>query len=166
MDTALTLRPAAAGDAAALSRVIREVMTEYGAAGPGTSLHDPEVLDMPRAYAVERSCYFVVMEGSRVLGGAGVAPLASGDGATAELRKMYLLPDARGRGAGAALLEVCIAEARAFGFERMYLETLGHMTAAHRLYEAFGFVRGEQRLGDTGHHACHDFFVLALGVGA
>ena len=47
-----------------------------------------------------------------------------------ELRKMYFLPEARGRGAGAALLQRCLVAARSFGFTTCYLETLARMDGA------------------------------------
>ena len=43
----------------ALAAVIREVMPEFGADGPGTALHDPEIAAMSAAYADPKSRYFV-----------------------------------------------------------------------------------------------------------
>jgi putative acetyltransferase len=64
---------------------------------------------MSRAYAEPRIAYFVVERDGRVLGGAGVAPLARRRcGDTCELRKMYFLPEARGIGAGAAMMARCL----------------------------------------------------------
>ena len=94
---------------------------------------------MSAAYARPRAVYFVVSDGDRVLGGGGIAPLERGDAATCELRKMYFLPEARGRGAGAAMLERCLDAARELGYATCYLETLARMDAARKLYARFGF---------------------------
>jgi putative acetyltransferase len=75
---------------------------------------------------------------------------------------MYFLPQARGRGAGAALMSRCLDAARGFGFHRCYLETLGGMDAAMKLYERRGFTRIAAPLGATGHGGCNTFYLRAL----
>lgn len=156
------LRPIAPADDADVARIIRIVMPEFGAVGEGFAINDPEVDWMYRAYSAPRSAYFVVEVGGRVVGGGGVAPLEGGDADTCELRKMYFLPDARGLGAGRALIDRCLDAARAFGFKRCYLETLCGMDAAIRLYERTGFRRLPGPLGNTGHGGCNTFYALDL----
>ena len=85
------LRPIEARDDAAMARIIRTVMSEFGATGSGFAINDPEVDWMSRAYAEPRSAYFVVERDGEVIGGGGVAPLDGGDDGTCELRKMYFL---------------------------------------------------------------------------
>jgi putative acetyltransferase len=163
------LRPIEPADDPEMAAVIREVMPEFGAEGPGFALSDPEVDFMHRAYAGERHAYNVVERAAalaagqrRFLGGAGVAPLVGGDGRTAELRKMYVRREGRGLGIGCALLGRAVEQAREFGFERLYLETLTGMDAAQRLYLKFGFERIDAPLGDTGHGGCDRWFLLDL----
>ncbi len=156
------IRPIRAGDDAAMADVIRTVMPEFGATGSGFAISDPEVDWMSRAYAAPRHAYFVVERHGRVLGGAGVAPLAGGDAGVCELRKMYFLPEARGSGAGAAMMARCLDAARGFGFRQCYLETLTGMDAAMRLYERSGFRRIDAPLGATGHGGCNRFYLLDL----
>jgi len=57
----------------------------------------------------------------------------------AGIRMLAVAPEAQGKGAGTALLEALIARARADGRQGMALYTLPAMTAAHRLYERYGF---------------------------
>ncbi|HRQ63639.1 MAG TPA: GNAT family N-acetyltransferase [Xanthomonadaceae bacterium] len=162
-DTALpTIRPITAADDVAVAAIIRTVMPEFGACGPGFAIHDAEVDAMCAAYRGPRSAYFVVERDGRVLGGGGVAPLQGGAEDVCELRKMYFLPEARGLGVGAALLDRCLRNARDFGFRACYLETLEHMHAAQRLYERFGFRRIDGPMGSTGHFSCNTFFLLEL----
>lgn len=159
----LLIRPIVRDDDAAMAAIIRKVMPEFGASGCGFAINDPEVDWMSRAYAAPRSAYFVVEDDTgRVLGGGGVAPLEGGDADTCELRKMYFLPDARGRGAGAALMQRCLDAARGFGFARCYLETLTGMDAAMRLYARSGFRRIDTPLGNTGHGGCNTFYLRDL----
>jgi len=157
-----TIRPIAPGDDATMAAIIRSVMPEFGADGPGFAIHDPEVDAMSAAYAAPRHRYFVVERNGRVEGGGGIAPLAGGDGMVCELRKMYFLPALRGIGAGAALMQVCLGFAREAGFRQCYLETLSGMDLAQALYERTGFRRIPQSLGNTGHFGCNRFYLLDL----
>lgn len=156
------IRPIEAGDDAAMASIIRTVMPEFGACGSGFAINDPEVDWMSRAYAQPRSAYFVLERGGVVVGGGGMAPLEGGDADTCELRKMYFLAEARGLGAGSAMMARCLEAARAAGFRRCYLETLAGMDAAMKLYERSGFRRIPGPMGATGHGGCNTFYLLAL----
>ncbi len=156
------IRPIHTDDNAAVAAIIRTVMPEFGAVGDGFAINDPEVDWMHRAYSAPRCAYFVVERDGRVLGGGGIAPLIDGDEDVCELRKMYFLPELRGLGAGAALMERCLDAARMHGFHRCYLETLRGMDDAMRLYERSGFSRISDPMGATGHGGCNAFYLLEL----
>jgi len=156
------LRPITGADDAAMAAVIRTVMPEFGACGPGFAINDPEVDHLSVAYSDPRSAYFVIEAGGRVVGGAGIAPLAGAAGSTCELRKMYFLPEARGFGQGRRLLDHCLQQARRLGYERCYLETLTGMDAAMRLYTRAGFTALCSPLGATGHFACDRYYAKEL----
>jgi putative acetyltransferase len=160
--TGYTVRPIEPRDDAAIARIIRSVMPEFGACGSGFAINDPEVDWMHRAYSAPRSAYFVVELDGEIVGGGGVAPLEGGDADTCELRKMYFLPRARGLGAGAAVMAAALENARNFGFRRCYLETLTGMDAAMRLYERNGFRRIDAPLGATGHGGCDLWYLKDL----
>ena len=157
-----SIRPITTADDAAMAAIIRGVMPEFGATGDGFAINDPEVDWMHRAYSQPRCAYFVVEREGRVVGGAGVAPLEGGDPAVCELRKMYFLPEARGIGAGAAMMARCLQAARELGFRQCYLETLTGMDSAMKLYERSGFRRISCSMGHTGHGGCNTFYLLEL----
>lgn len=163
---AFLLRPIRPSDDAAIAAIIREVMPSFGACGDGFAINDPEVDWMSRAYAQPRHAYFVIERDGQVLGGAGIAPLTGADGHVCELRKMYFLPEARGIGAGSAMMAQCLDAARGFGFTHCYLETLSGMDAAMRLYESSGFQRIDGPMGATGHGGCNRFYLRVLGIPA
>jgi len=163
MSDAWSIRPIRADDDPRMAHIIRTVMPEFGATGCGFAINDPEVDWMHRAYDAPRSAYFVVERDGVVLGGGGVAPLEGGPDDTCELRKMYFLPEARGLGAGAAMMARCLDAARGFGFSRCYLETLSGMDAAMKLYERSGFTRIAAPMGNTGHGGCNTFYLRPLG---
>ena len=162
MSAPFLIRPIQPTDDAAMAAIIRAVMPDFGACGPGFAINDPEVDWLSRAYAQPRSAYFVVEVDGRVLGGGGVAPLEGGPPGTCELRKMYFLPQARGLGAGTAMMRQCLEAARRFGFSQCYIETLRSMEAAMRLYEKSGFTPLPAPLGATGHGGCDRWYALAL----
>lgn len=163
MTTDWTLRPIDPKDDAAVAAIIRSVMPEFGASGPGFAIHDPEVDRMSTSYAQPRHRYFVVERDGRVVGGGGIAPLTGGDPSVCELRKMYFLKEARGQGVGERLLKQCLAFAKEAGYQLCYLETLTGMDQAQKLYERLGFERIPKAMGNTGHFGCNRFYTLALG---
>lgn len=63
------------------------------------------------------------------------------DPATAELKRMYVDPKARGRGVGKALVAALESEARTLGVTTVVLETGTRLRAAIGLYEAMGYKR-------------------------
>ena len=145
-----------------MASIIRVVMPEFGASGCGFAISDPEVDWMSKAYAAPRHAYFVVEHAGEILGGGGIAPLAGANGDVCELRKMYFLHQARGHGAGTAMMARCLDAAREAGFRQCYLETLTGMNAAMRLYERSGFMRIDKSMGDTGHGGCNTFYLRDL----
>lgn len=162
MTNTFDIRPIRATDDAAIAAIIRSVMPEFGAGGAGFAIHDPEVDAMSAAYAPPRHAYFVLERDGRVVGGGGIAPLIGGDADTCELRKMYFLPEARGLGAGHAMIEHCLDAAQKFGFRRCYIETLTGMDAAQALYRRHGFAPIPAPLGNTGHFGCNCFYLREL----
>ncbi len=161
----LTLRPIRAADNEAAARVIRTVMPEFDCVGEGYSINDPEVEDLYGAYTQPGSNFFVLTDPtliSAVVGVGGYAPLLGGDPGTCELRKMYLLAAARGKGGGRLLLEACLAGARRDGYARMYLETVAAMTTAAQVYAKYGFTPLDGPLGATGHSRCDRFMLKSF----
>ena len=86
------IRPVGPQDNSQLATLIRTVMPEFGASGPGYAIMDAEVDDMYGAYNAhgDRAAYWVVVDKStgELQGGGGFAPLQGGDAGTCELRKM------------------------------------------------------------------------------
>ena len=156
------IRPITRQDDADVARIIRAVMTEFGATAPGFAIHDAEVSAMSATYAKPDSGFFVITRAGRVVGGAGFGPLQGGDPHVCELRKMYFLPEARGCGMGKKLLHHVLQAATAAGYRQCYLETVERLQQARTLYESMGFVRVNAPLGNTGHFVCDYWYVLHL----
>lgn len=93
----------------------------------------------------------VAVADGRVLGGVTFVPAAGpmadiARAREAEIRMLAVAPEARGRGAGEALVRACLERARTVeGCVRVVLSTQRTMHAAHRIYERLGFARTPER---------------------
>ncbi len=71
----------------------------------------------------------------------GCGGIARFDAARGEVKRMYVVPEARGRGLGRRLLEELEAQARTLGYTSVVLETGDRQPEAIRLYESSGYER-------------------------
>ncbi len=145
-----------------VARVIRKVLEDLGVPKVGTAYADKALDHMFENYNVPKATYFVVEENGVILGCAGVAQLENYQGNVCELQKMYFLDEARGRGLGSRMIEVCLERAKYFGFEKCYLETMPYMEAAQRLYVSNGFTYLDRPMGNTGHYSCPVWMIRDL----
>lgn len=158
----LQIRLIEPGDNGAVAGIIRLVMTEFNAVGCGYSISDAEVDDMFTAYSTGNSAFYVVTLNDKLLGCGGFGRLKGAGPETCELRKMYFKSELRGLGVGTKLLQICLQEARNMGYQRCYLETMGGMKQAQRLYGKHGFKVLDQPMGDTGHSSCETWMARDL----
>lgn len=141
-------------DNSQIAKVIRSVLEDFNVPKVGTAYADKSLDCMFETYHKPKTVYFVVEENDKIIGGAGVAKLDNFEGNVCELQKMYFLPEARGRGIGMQMMEFCLAKAREFGYEKIYLETMEYMTHAQKLYKQAGFEYIDSAMGNTGHYSC------------
>lgn len=141
-------------DNQAVAQLIRAVFDELSIPKVGTAYADPYLDLMFEEYSKPNSAYFVVEKSGEIIGCAGVAPLENEVDTICELQKMYFLPEARGLGIGSQMMEICLASAKSFGFEKCYLETMPFMHDAQKLYKKVGFEPICSPLGSTGHVSC------------
>src|SRR5258705_12283406 len=97
-----------------------------------------ELDGLPAPYGAPGGCLLLAKRASLAVGVVGLKPLAAG---IAEIKRLYVAPEARGDGLGRALAERAIAAARTKGYERLRLDThRPSMAAAIALYRNLGFV--------------------------
>ena len=80
--------------------------------------------------------FLLVLDGEEPVGCGGLKPLGA---ETGEIKRMYLRPEARGRGIAAGLLAALEGWARELGYSRVRLDTGDRQPAAKHLYESRGY---------------------------
>ncbi|MCW3086968.1 MAG: family N-acetyltransferase [Sediminibacterium sp.] len=151
----ILVRPIQPGDNAAMARIIRSSLEEFGSNRPGTVYYDETTDHLYELFAANPSSrYFVAEKNNTIIGGAGIYPTDALPEGTCELVKMYLLPQARGLGLGRSMIDRCLKEAAAVGFTEVYLETMPELKKAVRVYEKFGFGFLTGPMGNSGHNGC------------
>jgi putative acetyltransferase len=85
-----------------------------------------------------RGTFLVARDGSRAVGCGAIRLL---DPTTAEVKRMYVEPEQRGKGVGWAVLAGLEAAARQLGVQRLVLETGVHQDAAIALYRRARFTQ-------------------------
>lgn len=132
---------APAAGAAGLAEV-RRLFRAYAAWLPNDlCLQDfeAELAALPGDYADPAGGLWLAQRGRDAVGVVALRPLEA-PGAC-EMKRLYLLPEARGRSLGRRLLETCIEGARSRGYAELRLETMkGRMETAERLYLDAGFL--------------------------
>lgn len=151
----IIVRHIEAGDNAAMAKIIRNALEEFGANKPGTVYFDESTDHLFELFQAEPlSEYFVAERNGILLGGAGIYPTEALPEGTCELVKMYLSPASRGMGLGRNMIAKCIEAAQTKGFTQIYLETMPELKKAVSVYEKFGFSYLPAPMGNSGHNGC------------
>ncbi|MFZ0762062.1 MAG: GNAT family N-acetyltransferase [Candidatus Sulfotelmatobacter sp.] len=146
--TQIEIRRAGPEDAPAIATVLHESFVEFRAlyTDGGFSATTPGT-DQVLVRMQEGPGWVALREGT-VLG--TVAAVAKGD--LIYIRGTAVLPDARGSGAGARLLQQLEVWAGSQGCTRLFLSTTPFLNSAIRLYKRFGFHRTDEGMHDEGMH--------------
>ena len=96
-----------------------------------------ELASLPGVYAPPGGELLLAKRGDHVLGCIALRPL---EPQVAEIKRLFVRPQARGKGVGKALIGAAIAAAKQFGYDEIKLDTLPQMEGAIALYKASGFV--------------------------
>lgn len=120
-----------------------------------STAHTPEetervIAALPAPYVPPRGGLWVAWDDDVAAGCVALQPIADD---VAELKRMYVRPEARRRGIARLLTEHAITTARAMGYTTMRLGTLATMMSAQQLYTGLGFRRVDPyrpiEFGDT-----------------
>jgi len=97
-----------------------------------------ELASLPGVYAPPGGDLLLAKRGDHVLGCIALRPLEPPH--IAEIKRLFVRPQARGKGVGKALIGAAIAAAKQFSYDEIKLDTLPQMEGAIALYKASGFV--------------------------
>ncbi len=136
IDDGIIVRAATNDDCARVRELVFEILDEYGLQGDPDGI-DRDISDIESNFT-DRGGIFEVLENEegKMVGTVGLYPL---DDRRVELRKMYFVPEIRGKGRGKQILTRMIRIAAASGFKQIVLETASVLKEAIGLYEKFGF---------------------------
>jgi GNAT superfamily N-acetyltransferase len=132
----LHIRPATSADLPHARAMLREYVEWIGLDLAFQEI-DTELEGLPGDYAPPRGALFVAVEGPRYLAMIALRPL---DRTTAEMKRLYVRPEARGRGLARQLITRLCDEARRLNYSEIRLDTLPKMGEAQAIYETYGFV--------------------------
>lgn len=122
-------------DGAAL--VIRKVLEEYGLPWQ-PEIADRDVIEVESSYLAVGGEFWVVEQDAVIVGTAAYQPIARGKNAV-EIRKMYLLPQIRGKGLGRYLLAQLENAIAIKDYQEIWIETASVLKEAVKLYEFNGY---------------------------
>ncbi len=145
-----------------IAQIIRDTLSEFGAAKPGTVYYDPTTDDLYGLFQHTQSHYIIAENDGVVVGGCGIFPTAGLPCGCCELVKLYLKPAARGKSLGKGLILRCLEKARDLGFSSVYLESMDELRHAVSLYEHLGFQHINAPLGQSGHFGCSIWMLKSL----
>ncbi|MEM6504972.1 MAG: GNAT family N-acetyltransferase [Planctomycetota bacterium] len=154
----VTIRPFKPGDQPVFERLNLDWIEQHFVVEPSdrTQLGDPQTHIIDPGGVV-----FMAEVDGDVIGTVGLVAHQGHD--AVELVKMAVRNDARGRGAGSALMEAVIQHARHLGASRIWLETNTVLDQAVRLYKKFGFrVLADNEYVQTPYARCNCQMVMDL----
>lgn len=131
------IRPWMPRDRETAAAVIRDTLTEYGLLWEPSGA-DWDVIEVETSYLEVGGEFWVIELQGKIVGTAAYYPIERGEMAV-EVRKMYLLPIARGKGLGRYLLEELERAIALRGFKAIWIETASVLKEAVYLYESSGY---------------------------
>jgi ribosomal protein S18 acetylase RimI-like enzyme len=97
---------------------------------------DRELAEIATEYNTPTGALLLALDDDKAIACAGVRRI---DGATAELKRMFVDPTYRGLQLGQQILQQALNEAKQLGYTLIRLDTVPNMQAAIKLYKAAGF---------------------------
>lgn len=147
-------RPAKNKDIPQIKKLVYAIRDEYGMIHDEDST-DADLNDIEAHY--QRGYFGLLFDESDAI--KGTFALHHDSDTVCEIRKMYLLPSARGKGIGKWMLDFLLEKARSDGYKTVRLETAHSLKVAQAMYRKYGF---EEVKDESISCGCDKRFVLHL----
>ena len=118
------------------ARAIVGAMEAWVQEGFGPTTPDRTSTVTPAEMVPPSGAFVIVREDGRTVAGGGIRRLADG---VCEIKRMFVRPEARGRGHGRRLLTALEQAAADLGYRVVRLDTAQSMTTAMAMYRAAGY---------------------------
>jgi GNAT superfamily N-acetyltransferase len=118
--------------------LIAELSKELAALYPDSHGGDGSGAFKPDDVLIPQAAFVVAWEGEVALGCGALRPMP--DTSVAEIKRMFVRREYRGRGISRQILAALEAQAHDFGYASLILETGVHQIEAIGLYESAGYV--------------------------
>jgi GNAT superfamily N-acetyltransferase len=119
--------------------LIKALSAELATAYPGFQSGDGTGRFKPVDVMIPRAAFVIAWLDDQPVGCGAIRPMD--DPSVAEVKRMYVKPQARGKGVSRRVLEMLENLAVGYGYHKMTLETGNRQVQAIGLYESAGFVR-------------------------
>ena len=107
--------------------------------------YEDDLHSIETTYLSDGSNFWVIEAPDGLVAMAAISRI---DAKTGRLRRMRVTEARRRRGLARALLDAAVEFCRDSGYDRVILDTMEQQSAAHKLYEGYGFARtGERTIG-------------------
>lgn len=120
-----------ANDVAAVKQLFRDY-AEWLPIDLGFQGFEEEMESFPKKYVL----LLLAKEAGKPIGAVGLIPHGPG---SCEMKRLFVSPTVQSKGAGSALCEQLMTEAKNLGYHTMVLDTLSRLKPAVSLYRKLGF---------------------------
>ena len=139
------IRPAQTDDIPEVRAMLREYVAWIGLDLAFQQIDD-EIAELPGDYDEPTGALLVAEENHHLIGMIALRPLPDGawlaearSAKVAEMKRLWVRPEGRGRGVAKELVAQILDQARHLNYDEIRLDTLPMMTNAQSLYESLGF---------------------------
>jgi len=133
--------------------IIKTVIQEYNLYACGVPV-EKDLIDIEGSY--KNGFFGIFLDVEEPIGNFGLFPLGEG---VAEIRKMYLLPKARGKGIGKWMVRFLLKKAKELNYNRVELETASQLKEAISLYQKLGF---QEIKNNNSNSSCDRAFFMEI----
>lgn len=106
---------------------------------------DGDMQNVSKVFMVDqtKSNFWVATHQGNIVGCVGATPTTKYTDDHAELIRMYVAPECRGKAVGTRLIAALESWAKSVGYKKIYLSTLAQLPAPNHVYPKSGFVLAE-----------------------